>query len=204
MQRIALTGNAAAGKTTVAALLRSWGVTVIDADAIVRELQAPGQPVLAEIAARFGREVLTLTGALDRARLRARILADPAARLALEAIVHPRVQARRLELEREARAQGVPTVVHDIPLLFETLDPGAFDAVILVDAPEATRRARLAARDLRPAEIDQLLAAQLPPTGKRTWHGGPRNRAPIVIENDADLATLAERTREAWRAATAP
>jgi len=198
MRRIALTGNAAAGKSTVAELLRSWGVPVIDADRIVHELQAPGAPLLRQLADRFGPGILTPEGALDRARLRAVVLADSGERRALEALVHPAVQARREELERKLADQGATAVVHDIPLLFEALDPGAFDAVLLVDAPEAVRRARLKERGLSPAEVEQLLAAQLAPATKRAWRGGPRGRPAVLIENDGDLATLEARTRAAW------
>ena len=201
MRRIALTGNAAAGKSTVAAFLRGWGVTVIDADAIVRELQAPGAPLLRAIVRRFGQGVLRPDGTLDRPRLRALVLGEPAKRLALEALVHPAVAERREQLEAEAEARGIGTVVHDIPLLFEAMDPGAFDAVLLVDAPEPLRRARLAERGLAPHEVEQLLAAQRPPEEKRAWRGGPRDQPALLIENDADLATLEARSRAAWEAA---
>ncbi len=201
MRRIALTGNAAAGKSTVAAFLRGWGVTVIDADAIVRELQAPGAPLLRAIVRRFGQGVLRPDGTLDRPRLRALVLGEPAKRLALEALVHPAVAERREQLEAEAEARGIGTVVHDIPLLFEAMDPGAFDAVLLVDAPEPLRRARLAERGLAPHEVEQLLAAQRPPAEKRAWRGGPREAPALLIENDADLATLEARSRAAWEAA---
>ena len=89
MLHVGLTGNVAAGKSTVAALFRRWGATVIDADEIVRELQAPGGPVLAAIAARFGPGVLRADGALDRSALRARVLADPAELAALNGLMHP-------------------------------------------------------------------------------------------------------------------
>ncbi len=204
MLRIALTGNAAAGKSTVARLLAGWGVTVIDADRIVHELQAAGTPLLGRIARRFGPEVLTASGELDRARLRSAVLADPAARRDLEALVHPEVEARRLALEEEAHRAGAAVVVHDIPLLFEAMDPGVFDAVILVDAPEAVRRARLVERGLSQREAGDLLAAQQPVAGKRAWRGGPRNRAAYVIENAGTLAALEARLREVWGELTGP
>jgi len=204
MLRIALTGNAAAGKSTVARLLAGWGVTVIDADRIVHELQAAGTPLLGRIAGRFGPEVLTASGELDRARLRSAVLADPAARRDLEALVHPEVEARRLALEDQARQAGAAVVVHDIPLLFEAMDPGAFDAVILVDAPEALRRARLVERGLSHREAGDLLAAQQPVAGKRAWRGGPRNRAAYVIENAGTLAALEARLRQVWGELTGP
>lgn len=198
MLNVALTGNIAAGKSTVAGLLAAWGATVIDADQLTREVQAPGSPTLAAIAAAFGPGIIAPTGALDRARLRALVLADPERRRALERIVHPAVQRRRAELVAEAAQRGDRIVVSDIPLLFEALDPAAFDAVILVDAPEPLRLARLRRRSgLAEGEARALLAAQLPAAGKRAWRS-PTGAAPLVIENDADLATLEQRTRTAW------
>lgn len=191
---VALTGNVAAGKSTVATLLQRWGATLIDADVIVRELQRPGEPVFDAILARFGPGVRRADGALDRAALRERILADPAERQALEAIVHPAVEARRAALTEAARARGDAVVIADIPLLFESSDPSRFDGVILVDAPVAYRHARLVHdRHLHPDEADRLIAAQMPAEQKRA-------RATWIIENDADRPTLEARTRAVWEA----
>lgn len=203
MIRIALTGNAAAGKSTVARLLEAWGVPLIDADRIVHQLQAPGTPLLARIAQRFGPEILMPGGELNRSRLRSLILKDPQARSDLEALVHPAVEQRRGVLEEQARRQGARLVVHDIPLLFEALDPAAFDAVILVDAPEPTRLARLRERGLSDAEARDLMAAQLPATVKRSWKGGPGHRPVFLIENDGNEAVLEERARRVWGEVTA-
>lgn len=194
MLSIALTGNIAAGKSTVAELFKGWGATLIDADQLVRQAQAPGQPVLGDIAARFGAEVISSDGSLDRAALRARVLADAAALADLNCIVHPEVHRRRLELLGEARARGDRIVVSDIPLLFEADDPGAFDAVVLVDAPETVRRARLlASRALSSEEVGRMMAAQLASTPKRA-------RSDYVIDNDGDLAALERAARAVWEA----
>lgn len=198
MLHVALTGNIAAGKSTVAALLARWGATIIDADLLTREVQAPGSATLAAIAAMFGPEVLTADGELHRPWLRALVLADPDRRRALERIVHPAVQRRRAELVSEAARHGDPVVVSDIPLLFEALDPAAFDAVILVDAPEPLRLARLQERSGLPEEEARaLLAAQLPAAGKRSWRSST-GAGPLIIDNDADVATLEQRTRAVW------
>jgi dephospho-CoA kinase len=168
MLSVALTGNVGAGKTTVAELFKRWGATVIDADQLVREAQAPGQPVLAKIVSRFGKEFLQPDGTLDRAALRVRVLGDADALADLNRIVHPEVHRRRQALLAAARARGDRIVVSDIPLLFESADPAEFDAIVLVDAPEAVRRARLlATRPLPPEEADRLMAVQLPSTPKR-------------------------------------
>jgi dephospho-CoA kinase len=188
-----LTGNVAAGKSTVADLFRRWGATVIDADEIVRELQAPGGPVLAGIVRRFGPEILTADGALDRPALRARVLADAHALSDLNALIHPAVAARRRELLAEARGRGDRLVVSDIPLLFEADDPDGFDAIVLVDAPAAVRRARLLERGLTAGEADRLMAAQHPAAEKRA-------RSDFVIDNDGDRASLEAAAREVWTA----
>jgi len=196
MRHIALTGNIAAGKSTVAALLADWGATVIDADRIVHALQRRGAPVHATIVERFGPGVVAPDGELDRPALRAAVLADPNALASLNAIVHPAVRAERARLLADARERGERVVLDDIPLLFEADDPGAFDGVILVDAPEAVRRARLVRlRGLEPAVADRLLAAQMPASEKRA-------RATWIIENYDDYAALERRTRKVWEAIT--
>lgn len=193
MLHVGLTGNVAAGKSTVAGLFGRWGATIVDADAIVRELQAPGSPVLADIAARFGPGMLHPDGSLDRAALRRRVLADPTELAALNALLHPAVAARRGELVSAARRRGDRIVVSDIPLLFEADDPAAFDAVVLVDAPDPVRRARLAGRDLPAADAERLMAAQQPAAGKR-------GRSDYVIENAGDRAALEQAARAVWEA----
>ena len=192
MLNVALTGNIAAGKSTVIALFRRWGATIIDADELVREMEAPGTPVLAAIARRFGGDVVAPDGSLDRAALRAKVLADGAALAALNALVHPAVERRRQSLLDAARAHGDRIVVSDIPLLFEVLDPQRFDAVVLVDAPAAVRRARL--RDLRgltPEDADRLMAAQQPAERKRA-------RSQYVIDNDGTLEDLERRAHTVY------
>ncbi len=194
MLSVALTGNIAAGKSTVTELFRRWGATIIDADQLVREAQAPGQPVMRDIASRFGAEVISSDGSLDRPALRARVLADPTALADLNRIVHPEVHRRRLELLDQARSRGDRVVISDIPLLFEADDPATFDAVVLVDAPDPVRRARLlSSRPLSPGEADRMMAAQLSSTSKRA-------RSDYVIENDGDLPSLERAARSVWEA----
>jgi dephospho-CoA kinase len=194
MLSIALTGNIGAGKSTVAELFRSWGATIIDADELVRELQAPGQPVLAAIAQHFGPQVILPNGSLDRRALRAQVLADPEALSALNRIVHPAVHLRRQALLREARRRGDRIVISDIPLLFEAADPAEFDAVILVDAAEPTRRARLlASRNLTADQVNRLMAAQLSSALKRP-------ASDYIIDNDGDRQALERTAKRIWDA----
>jgi dephospho-CoA kinase len=197
MLNIALTGNVASGKSTVASLFAQWGAEIIDADQLVREVQAPGTPVLLAIARRFGTNVLKPDGSLDRAQLRSQVLADPQALADLNQLVHPAVLKLREARVAALREAGAKIVVTDIPLLFEVANPDAFDAVVLVDAPVDLRRQRLFERSGLPArEADRLIAAQMPSEMKRS-------RATFVIDNDADLATLEARAREVWTAMTA-
>lgn len=192
MFNVALTGNVASGKSTVVEHFAAWGATVIDADRLVREAQQPGTDTLASIARHFGGEVLKPDGTLDRDALRARVMRDPAAREALNAIVHPVVQRRRDELARAAAARGDLILLNDIPLLFEALDPAAFDFVILVDAPEALRRRRLVEqRGLTADEAQRLIDAQIPSASKR-------ERSDMVLDNAGTLDALRQGAWRAW------
>ena len=194
MLNVALTGNVAAGKSTVARLFQEWGATLIDSDVIVRQLQQPGGEVLDEMVKAFGQGILQHDGTLDRASLRRRVMNDAAARRSLNAIVHPAVLLRRRNLEAEARARGDAILVSDIPLLFEAADPAAFDVIVLVDADPATRQARLVEeRGLEPVEAERLLAAQDPTKTKR-------ERSDYVIDNDGTKAQLERGARAVWQA----
>jgi dephospho-CoA kinase len=193
MLNVALTGNIAAGKSTVVGFFRRWGATIIDADELAREAQAPGTEVLAAIVQRFSGDVLARDGSLDRAALRSKVMGDEAALTALNAIVHPAVQRRREELQQVAERRGDLLVVNDIPLLFEVLDPARFDVVILVDAPETVRRARLRTmRGLSNEEADRMISAQMPAARKR-----PRSQ--FVIEDGGTLQELEAQARTVLR-----
>ncbi|HEX9705807.1 MAG TPA: dephospho-CoA kinase [Gemmatimonadales bacterium] len=193
MLNVALTGNIAAGKSTVVELFRRWGATIIDADELARQAQAPGTEVLIAIAKRFGADVLARDGSLDRAALRAKVMGDDAALADLNAIVHPAVRRLREQLMREAADRGDAIVVNDIPLLFEALDPGAFDVIILVDAPQTLRRTRLRTlRGLSNEEADRMIAAQMPAERKRS-------RSHHVIDNAGTQTQLEHAARRVFK-----
>ncbi len=192
MLSVGLTGNVASGKSSVARLFAEWGAVVIDADAIVHQLQQPGTAVFDAMVREFGSSILADDGSLDRGVLRALIFRDPAARKTLNAITHPAVRARRDQMMEDARQSGTPIVVQDIPLLFEVLDPASFDAVVLVDAPIETRRARMEQiRGLDSATAQAMIEAQIPSEEKRA-------RATYVIDNDGSLGDLEARARAVW------
>jgi dephospho-CoA kinase len=147
-QRIGLTGGIGSGKSTVARMLVDCGATLIDADAIARQLTASGGAAIKEIASQFGDDAITPEGALDRDRMRQLAFNDPAARQRLEAIVHPLVGQETLRQAGQAVKAGSPCIVFDIPLLVES---GRWrqqlDQVLVVDCSEATQIARVTARE---------------------------------------------------------
>jgi dephospho-CoA kinase len=162
---IGLTGGIGMGKSTVAAMLRRRGMPVFDADAIVRRLQVPGGAAIAEIAAAFPG---TVTGrVLDRAALRALILADPAARRRLESIMHRLVRAAEHRFIAQARRHRARAVVLDIPLLFETGGDRRVDITVTVSAPRAVQIERVRRRGLADFEIERIIALQMPDAEKR-------------------------------------
>lgn len=212
---IAVTGGIASGKSEVTRRFESRGVEVIDADLIARELVEPGQPALAEITRRFGETMLDADGRLERRRLREVVFADPAARLALEAILHPRVRA---ELHARAEAARGAIVLVAIPLLVESgmrarsADTGArshrsaaaagesqpydwIDRVLVVDVPRELQLQRVMRRDGIDAQAaEALLAAQAGRAARLAL-------ATDVIVNDASLAVLdamVERLHRRW------
>lgn len=144
MPLIALTGGIASGKSTIADRLRLLGAVVVDADALVRQVQQPGSPALQRIAAAFGSDVLDADGALDRARLGAIVFGDAQARERLNAIVHPEVRAASERAFRAAfEADRDAVVVYDVPLLAETRAGEQWDLVVVAHAPAEERIRRL-------------------------------------------------------------
>jgi dephospho-CoA kinase len=201
---VGLTGGIGCGKSTVARMFAELGATVIDADEIVHELQAPGAPMLEHIARAFGPRLIGEDGALDRAGLAAIVFRDPAARKRLNDIVHPEVGAEVVRRVRAALDAGDELLVVEIPLLFEGRRAGTgtaalmrFDATVLVAASEETQLARQAARDGATRE-DALrrIRAQMPLDEKREL-------ADYVIENDGSLEQTRRRVREVFEALSA-
>lgn len=155
---VALTGGIASGKSTVADRFAALGVPVLDADVVARELVEPPSAALDAIVARFGAQVVQPDGRLDRRGLRERIFADPADRLALEAILHPAI---RRTLRDRAIALPHAYGLIAIPLLSESSGYDWIDRVLVVDAPRAVQLERLLRRDgLSPELAESMLAAQ--------------------------------------------
>jgi dephospho-CoA kinase len=180
--RIALTGGVASGKSTVATLFAALGAKLIDTDQIARDIVAPPAPVLDRIVARFGPELLTPQGTLDRARLRSIVFADAAARADLEAITHPAIRA---EAARRSAAEGGPYQLIAVPLLVETGTQRDYDRVLVVDTDPELQLRRLLQRD----GIDEITARNmLSAQASREQRLG---LADDIIDNNGTIATLA-------------
>jgi dephospho-CoA kinase len=192
MRLVGLTGGIGSGKSTVTEMFRGLGAQVIDADQVAREVMRPGEPALAEIARRFPGTV-DAAGELDRATLGARIFADPGERAALNAIVHPRIQA---EVQRRAEAlarAGTELALYDAALLIENGLEGSLDGVIVVWVPPEVQRERLMARDgLDLATAEERIRAQIPLDEKRvlaTW----------VVDNTGGREETRRQVETIWR-----
>ena len=180
MITVAVTGRSGCGKSTVTACFAAHGVPVADADALSREILQPGSPVLAELAERFGQDILGAGGVLDRRLLADRAFAAPAGKAALDAITHPAIIGRIEAARADARAAGSPLFVIDGAVLVgSALDrPGGWDRLVVVTAPYEVSVARIVARDgIRPEMARRRLDAQLP---EETL----RQRADFLLEND--------------------
>ena len=197
MLLVALTGNIASGKSTVASMLVARGATLIDADLLARRAVRVGTPGYDQIVARWGDQVLSADGVLDRGALRRIVFDAPEELRALNAIVHPMVEGMRAELVSKARARGDSIVVCDIPLLFENNLADGFDRIVLVDAQRPLRLDRLVRdRGLRETEAMAMIAQQMPADLKRA-------RVDFVIDNDGTREALEQRVDEVWRALSA-
>jgi dephospho-CoA kinase len=192
MRIIGLTGGIGSGKTTVSAMLRDLGATVVDADEGARAVVEPGQPALEEIRQRFGAEVFATNGALDRDRLADVVFGDDRARADLNSITHPRVRAWMAERMQAAAAAEAPAVVLDIPLLFESGLTAGLDDIVVVWTPVETQVARAVGRGLREEDVRARLNAQMPLDEKREL-------ATVVIDNSASQDDTRAQVEAFWR-----
>jgi dephospho-CoA kinase len=191
--RVGLTGGDGAGKSTVAGLLARHGAVVIDADALAREVVEPGTPGLAALVDRFGRDILTADGALDRPALAKVAFTDDRARADLNAIVHPLVGRRSAEI-----MAGLPddaVVVYDVPLLVENDLAGGFDAVVVVEAGIDIRVRRLVRRGVAEDDARARIAVQASDEQRRAV-------ADEIIRNDGSEEELAAAVDDLWRRLT--
>ena len=183
---LGLTGSIGMGKSTTAKLFAEAGVPVYDADATVHRLYE-GEAAPAIEAAFPG---TTVDGKVDRARLSARVVNDPAAIKRLEGIVHPMLGASRQKFFHDAEQSGAPVVVVDVPLLFETAGEKRVDAVVVVTTSPENQRTRILARGTMTKEaLDAILARQMPDPEKR-------KRADFVVDTSHGLDPVRARIRD--------
>jgi dephospho-CoA kinase len=190
MLRVGLTGGIGSGKSAVAELLAGRGAVIIDADAIARELVAVGGDVLPLLIAEFGVGILKADASLDRAALAARVFNSAPDLARLNAIMHPRIAAQTAELQAAVDPDAV--VVYDMPLLVENRLTDDWDVVVVVDAPDDVRLARLtAARGLGESDVRNRMAVQATRAERLAV-------ADIVIDNSRDLAALRRAVDRVW------
>lgn len=196
MLKVGLTGGIAAGKSLVARTLVDCGAVLVDADALAREVVAPGTQGLAAVVREFGPEILAADGSLDRPALAALVFSDAAKRETLNAIVHPLVRARAAELAAQVPRDGI--LVQDIPLLVETGQAAAFDFVLVVEAPEAVRLERMIRdRGMEPADAQARINAQASAEQRAA-------AADVVLQNTGSPEELVGAVRELWRTRLVP
>lgn len=195
---LGLTGGIGSGKSTVAGLLRELGAWVIDSDAVAHQLTAPGGAAIPAIAEHFGATAIDARGALDRAHMRERVFADPDARKALEAILHPMI-GMATQAEANRAPAGAP-IVFDVPLLVESRHwAGRVERVLVVDCAEATQVQRVMQRNGWTAEaVERVIAQQASRSARRAV-------ADAVIYNDGlTLVQLQAQVRSLWQAWIGP
>jgi len=193
--RVGLTGGIGSGKSTVARLLAAKGAVVIDADALAREVVQAGTPGFDAVVAEFGSGVVGADGELNRAAIADVVFADPGARERLNAIVHPLVGQRSLELMTAAPEGAV--IVYDIPLLVELNMAAGFDAVIVVEAAPEIRVERLVGRGVEPEQARARMAAQASDEQRRAV-------ATYILDNSGDQTELAAQVEQVWERLSAP
>src|SRR5215469_15932913 len=162
MKTLGLTGGVGMGKSTSGALFEARGLAVVDTDELARQVVEPGEPGLEEVREVFGEDIVGKDGRLRRGELAKRVFAEPAARLRLESILHPRIRQLWHAQVEAWRAEGRTAAVVIIPLLFETKAEAELDATICIACSAASQRERLLARGWPTEQIAQRIEAQWP------------------------------------------
>ena len=187
---VGLTGGIGSGKSVVSAQLAAHGAVIVDADVIVRELQRPGEEVLRQMVVRFGSEILSDSGHLDRARLATKVFDDKAALDDLNAIVHPAVgreMMRRIDSHRSSRA----VVVLDVPLLVENPRSGLCGVLVVDLDPDIAVERLVKQRGFNEADARARIARQVS-------RGARRAVADWIIDNSGSRLDLARQVSQAW------
>jgi dephospho-CoA kinase len=192
---VGLTGGIGAGKSEVTRRFADLGATIIDADALAREVVDVGTPGLDAVVAEFGEDMLAPDGSLDRDKLAALVFNDDDARQRLNGIVHPLIGERVMQLmvnAQEHDPDGV--VINDVPLIVEAGVAERYDVIVVVDASEPTQLDRLTqVRGMTEADAKARMSKQASRDERRAI-------ADYVIDNDGDLDALQEQVDEVWAA----
>lgn len=186
MLKIGLTGGIGSGKSTVCRLFAEFGVPIVDADLIARQLVEPGQPVLSLIAKSFGQQMLNQDGSLNRARLRDAVFTDADKKHELDGIMHPLVYA---QIAAEVNTLTADYCMIAVPLLLESKNPYVVDRVLVIDCPVDVQIARVIARDkLTRQQVQAIIDSQMSRPERLS-------KADDVIENIAGPEQLAEQIK---------
>ena len=190
MALVGLTGGIATGKSTVAGIFKRYGATVIDADALAREVVEPGKPAWREIVKTFGKAVINPDRTLNRQALGTQVFGHPGKLRQLERIIHPRVAREQIRLTKQAALNDPRAIViYDVPLLFEAGIDKRVDATIVVTADRETQIARLKKRNgLSRAEALRRIKSQMPLAEKR-------RRADYTLDGTLPLLQLKQQVR---------
>lgn len=182
--KIAVTGGAGSGKTSVCNRLKELGLKVISSDTLAREVVAPGAPAYQKIVQHFGKKILLPDGNLNRPQLRQIIINDDASRAALEHCIHPEI-TKLLQLKiAQAQQDGERFVLIEVPLLFELGIQDQFDVVVMISSEHELRIQRLMERDnVNRNEAENLINVQLPDDEKE-------KQADVVIKNNGSIDQL--------------
>lgn len=192
MYRIGLTGSIGTGKSTVLGWLKEWGAVSLDGDVLARRVVEKGCPLLEEIASRFGRDMITADGELDRAKMGALVFRDKAVRAAYNEIMHPAIWQEFEKELAQLEQQGCACVVLDIPLLLELGWQDRVQEVWVVFVPEEVQKERLMKRNgYTKEEAEQRIRSQMPAAEKR-------KHAQVVIDNSGTLEETKRQVRAAW------
>ncbi|PLX89050.1 MAG: dephospho-CoA kinase [Desulfuromonas sp.] len=190
---LGITGGIASGKSLAASYFQRLGAELVSADALAREVVAPGSAVLEQLFARFGEGIRSDDGGLDREALAQIVFADEQARRVLNGLLHPAIGALAVERLRDSAQQCVPLVVYEAPLLFEAGAESRVDRVLVISVDEQVQLQRLMTRDgLSLAQAEARIAAQMPQNEKI-------ERADYVIDNSATREALQRQVEALWR-----
>jgi len=187
---IGLTGSIASGKSTVANMLKEYGLPIVDADVVARQVVEPGTPTLQQIAEAFGAEALTEDGTMDRQKIGSIIFQDEEKRKLLNSIIHPAIRQEMLRQRDEYLENGAKTVIMDIPLLFESQLQHFVEKILVVSVSEETQLKRLMERNqLTKEEAKARIASQLPLSVKEQG-------ADAVINNNGAIEETAKQLKD--------